>query len=412
MEYVVGMIVGIVGYIDYGKISLVCVLIGIEIDCLQEECMCGIFIELGYVYVQVENIGGGNVELMLGFVDVLGYECFVYMMVVGVIGIDVVLLVIVVDDGVMLQIFEYLVILQLLGVDRGVVVLIKIDCVEVVCIVWVEIEIVVLLVGMLLQDFFVFVCNSMVFDDVGINVLCIQLYVWVLDDVSMCQVELCSELFCMLVDCVFLLVGYGMLVIGVVYGGIVVVGEYLQLMLIVMDVCVCSIYVQNQFSEFVMVGQCCVLNLVVIVCDDIYRGDWIVDLCVLWVICCVDVCLWFFLLVVLLCDWVLLYIYWGMMYWQVYVVLLEDDDYGDGQLVQLVFDVLVCVMCGDCFIVCDLVVICMLGGGIVFDLDLLQWCWCSLVWFVWLGVLEQLVVGVGIGLLLQQVFFGIVMVVL
>lgn len=99
------MIVGIVGYIDYGKIMFVCVLMGVDIDWLKEEKVCGILIELGYVYMLFDN---GDV---FGLIDVLGYEKLIYMMVVGVCGIDFVLFVIVVDDGVMLQMCEYFVIL-------------------------------------------------------------------------------------------------------------------------------------------------------------------------------------------------------------------------------------------------------------------------------------------------------------
>ena len=89
---------------------------------------------------------------MLGFVDVPGHERFVHTMVAGATGIDVALLVVAADDGVMPQTREHLAILQLLGVDRGAVALTKIDRVDAARIARVEIEIAALLAGTPLQD--------------------------------------------------------------------------------------------------------------------------------------------------------------------------------------------------------------------------------------------------------------------
>lgn len=146
------MIVGTAGHIDHGKTSLVRALTGIETDRLQEERTRGISIELGYAYVPVESTGGGSAEATLGFVDVPGHERFVHTMVAGATGIDVALLVIAADDGVMPQTREHLAILQLLGVDRGAVALTKIDRVDAARLARLEIEIAALLAGTPLQD--------------------------------------------------------------------------------------------------------------------------------------------------------------------------------------------------------------------------------------------------------------------
>lgn len=89
------MIIVIVGYVDYGKMMLFQVIIGVNVDCLLEEKKCGMIIDLGYVYwLQLDGC-------VLGFIDVSGYEKFFFNMLVGVGGIDYVLLVVVCDDGVM-----------------------------------------------------------------------------------------------------------------------------------------------------------------------------------------------------------------------------------------------------------------------------------------------------------------------
>jgi len=117
------MIVGTAGHIDHGKTSLVRRLTGRNTDRLPAEIKRGISIELGYAYVPLES---GEV---LGFVDVPGHEKFVHTMVSGATGIDLGLLVVAADDGVMPQTEEHFDILQLLGVSRGVVALTKIDAV-------------------------------------------------------------------------------------------------------------------------------------------------------------------------------------------------------------------------------------------------------------------------------------------
>ena len=143
------MIVGTAGHIDHGKTSLVRALTGIETDRLQEERARGISIELGYAYVPVEAARGEGPPAMLGFVDVPGHERFVHTMVAGATGIDVALLVIAADDGVMPQTREHLSILQLLGVDRAAVALTKIDRVDAARIAEAEAEIVALLLSLI-----------------------------------------------------------------------------------------------------------------------------------------------------------------------------------------------------------------------------------------------------------------------
>src|SRR5690349_18211030 len=117
-------VVGTAGHIDHGKTALVWRLTGVDTDRLPEEKRRGISIDLGFAPL-VTPAG-----VRVGLVDVPGHERFVKNMLAGVGGIDLVLLVIAADEGVMPQTREHLAIVRLLGVKRGVVVLSKRDLVE------------------------------------------------------------------------------------------------------------------------------------------------------------------------------------------------------------------------------------------------------------------------------------------
>jgi selenocysteine-specific elongation factor len=118
------IVVGTAGHIDHGKSTLVKTLTGIDPDRLKEEIERGMTIDLGFARFQLPD--GRTV----GIVDVPGHERFVKNMVAGASGIDLVILVVAADDGVMPQTREHLAIMTLLGIQRGLVALTKIDMVE------------------------------------------------------------------------------------------------------------------------------------------------------------------------------------------------------------------------------------------------------------------------------------------
>jgi selenocysteine-specific elongation factor len=115
------VVVGTAGHIDHGKTSLVRALTGIDTDRLREEKRRGITIELGFAHLALP---GGTVA---GVVDVPGHERFVRAMAAGAGGIDIVVLVVAADEGVMPQTREHLDICRLLGVPRGLVAVTKSD---------------------------------------------------------------------------------------------------------------------------------------------------------------------------------------------------------------------------------------------------------------------------------------------
>jgi len=117
-------IIGTAGHVDHGKTVLINKLTGINTDRLKEEQERGISIELGFAPFKLDD---GS---MVGVVDVPGHEKFIHNMLAGIGGIDLVLLVVDVNEGVMPQTREHLQILQLLQIPKGILVLTKCDLAE------------------------------------------------------------------------------------------------------------------------------------------------------------------------------------------------------------------------------------------------------------------------------------------
>jgi selenocysteine-specific elongation factor len=123
-EQSVGLVLGTAGHIDHGKSALVLALTGVDPDRLPEEKARGITIDLGFAKL---DLGDGH---SLSVVDVPGHERLVRTMVAGATGIDLLMLVVAADEGVMPQTREHVAICSLLGIDRAVVALTKTDLVD------------------------------------------------------------------------------------------------------------------------------------------------------------------------------------------------------------------------------------------------------------------------------------------
>ncbi|MDD7770757.1 selenocysteine-specific translation elongation factor, partial [Suipraeoptans intestinalis] len=118
------IIIGTAGHIDHGKTTLIRALTGRNTDRWEEERRRGITIDLGFTYFDLPN---GD---RAGIIDVPGHEKFINNMVAGVVGMDLVLLVISADEGMMPQTREHVDILGLLGIQKSIIVLNKCDLVE------------------------------------------------------------------------------------------------------------------------------------------------------------------------------------------------------------------------------------------------------------------------------------------
>lgn len=118
------VIIGTAGHIDHGKTTLIKALTGRNTDRWEEEQRRGITIDLGFTYF---DLPGGD---RAGIIDVPGHEKFINNMVAGVVGMDLVLLVVAADEGIMPQTREHVDILNLLGIEKSIIVLNKCDLVD------------------------------------------------------------------------------------------------------------------------------------------------------------------------------------------------------------------------------------------------------------------------------------------
>jgi len=123
-QTIFNVVIGTAGHIDHGKSTLVERLTGVHPDRLPEEKARGLTIDLGFAPLVLDS------GQRIGVIDVPGHERLVKNMVAGATGIDLVLLVVAADDGVMPQTREHVSIMQLLGIEVGIVVLTKIDVVD------------------------------------------------------------------------------------------------------------------------------------------------------------------------------------------------------------------------------------------------------------------------------------------
>lgn len=114
-------IVGTAGHVDHGKTCLIKALTGVDTDRLQEEKKRGITIELGFAHMEAPD------KTVIGFVDVPGHEKFIKNMLAGVGGMDMILLTVAADEGVMPQTVEHFEILNKIGIKRGIIVITKCD---------------------------------------------------------------------------------------------------------------------------------------------------------------------------------------------------------------------------------------------------------------------------------------------
>jgi len=138
-------VIGTSGHIDHGKSALVRALTGIDPDRLREEKERGMTIDLGFAWLKLP--GGTEV----GIVDVPGHERFIKNMLAGVGGIDLALLIVAANEGIMPQTREHLAILDLIGVRRGIAVITKKDLVDADILALVKMEVTELLAGTVLK---------------------------------------------------------------------------------------------------------------------------------------------------------------------------------------------------------------------------------------------------------------------
>ena len=258
------LILGTAGHIDHGKTSLVRALTGIDTDRLPEEKKRGITIELGFAHLELP---GG---IQFGIVDVPGHERFVRTMVAGVGGMDLVMLVIAADEGVMPQTREHLEICQLLGVRRGLVALTKSDMVDPEWLGLVAEEVRDYLVGSFLEGAPVVPVSSRT----GAG----------LDELRGELARLGGEAeekkgegpFRLPIDRVFTVAGFGTVVTGTLLAGEVRVGDEVELLPSGCPARVRGVQTHGRKGESAAAGQRVAVNLQGVEHTEVARGDIVV----------------------------------------------------------------------------------------------------------------------------------------
>ncbi len=147
------VVIGTAGHIDHGKTALVKALTGIDADRLPEEKKRGITIDIGFAELELG-------EVHVSFVDVPGHERFVKNMLAGASGIDIVMLIVAADEGVMPQTREHFNICRLLGIRHGIVVITKSDLADEETLDLVRLDIAELVEASFLQDAMVVTTSS------------------------------------------------------------------------------------------------------------------------------------------------------------------------------------------------------------------------------------------------------------
>jgi selenocysteine-specific elongation factor len=276
------VVIGTAGHIDHGKTTLVKALTGIDTDRLPEEKARGITIDLGfaYMYLSSAEFGMQNSEFKsalrtphsesggwrVGIVDVPGHERFVKNMLAGATGIDVALLVVAADDGIMPQTIEHLEILELLGLRHGVVVITKKDLVERDWLELVKEEVKDLTKGSFLEGSPIIEVAAPKGE--GIPELKGALR-GLLEDMEEKTVK---GLFRLPIDRAFTLQGFGCVVTGTVLSGQVEVGEEAELLPVKEVVRVKGIEVHGEKAGRAVRGQRAALNLGGIKTSEVRRG--------------------------------------------------------------------------------------------------------------------------------------------
>ncbi len=256
-------IVGTAGHIDHGKTALVRRLTGVDTDRLPEEKKRGISIDLGFAPL----VTPGGVHL--GIVDVPGHERFVKNMLAGVGGVDLVLLVIAADEGVMPQTREHLAIVRLLGVTRGVVVLTKRDLVDAEWVAEIRRDVAALLAGT------PFAASPVVEFSAVTGAGTPELFAAVDAQLAGLPLRPATEPARLPVDRVFTVEGFGTVVTGTLWRGHVRTGDTLELQPRGLPVRVRRVQVHGRTVDEARAGQRTAVALHGVEREQVERGDWL-----------------------------------------------------------------------------------------------------------------------------------------
>jgi selenocysteine-specific elongation factor len=350
------LILGTAGHIDHGKTALIKALTGIDCDTHPEEKQRGITINLGFSHLDLPD---GN---SLGIVDVPGHHDFVNTMVAGAHGIDLFMLVIAADSGIMPQTIEHLQIAQTLGIKKGFVALTKIDLVDEESILLLENEI-----KEFLKEYFLEGCKIIRVSSVdGIGLDAIKNHL--VELVSIVEEKPISKIFRMYIDRIFTVSGFGTVVTGSVLGGMVKKSDEIYLLPTNKKLRVRRIERHGKEVMQISAGNRVSLNLMGLNKDEFKKGmllsDKIIESTTL-----LDVKIKLFQNVKAVGTWSDAIFLSGTFKNQAKMHLIDKDkiDEGESGIIQLHLSEPCFILKGDKFIIRDTSGLKTLGGGEVID---------------------------------------------
>ncbi|MFR2661481.1 MAG: selenocysteine-specific translation elongation factor [[Clostridium] scindens] len=255
------IIIGTAGHIDHGKTTLIKALTGRNTDRWEEEQRRGITIDLGFTYFDLPS---GD---RAGIIDVPGHERFINNMVAGVVGMDMVLLVIAADEGIMPQTREHMDILNLLGIEKSIIVLNKCDLVDEEWMELVEEEVKEELEGTFLEHAPVVKVSAATGE--GLEVLIDTISQMTSDEMMTKDISTIPRL---PIDRAFTLSGFGTIITGTLVSGTITKDDLLEMYPIGKECKIRSIQVHGQDRKECYAGQRVAINLSNVKKREIKRG--------------------------------------------------------------------------------------------------------------------------------------------
>ena len=255
------IIIGTAGHIDHGKTTLIKALTGRNTDRWEEEQRRGITIDLGFTWF---DLPGGD---RAGIIDVPGHEKFINNMVAGVVGMDLVLLVIAADEGIMPQTREHVDILHLLGIEKSIIVLNKCDIVDEEWLELVEEEVREELAGTFLEQAPVLKVSAATGQ--GLDELIGVIEHMTRDEVMSKDTQTIPRL---PIDRAFSLSGFGTIITGTLVSGTITKEDTLEMYPIGKECKIRSIQVHGEDKKACYAGQRVAINLSNVKKREIQRG--------------------------------------------------------------------------------------------------------------------------------------------
>ena len=255
------IIIGTAGHIDHGKTALIRALTGKETDRWEEEKRRGITIDLGFTYFDLPS---GD---RAGIIDVPGHEKFVNNMLAGVIGMDIVMLVVAADEGMMPQTREHVDIMTQLGVEKSIVVLNKCDLVDDEWKELVKEEIKEELIGSVFEKANMIEVSAFTGD--GIDNLIKEIVHMTKDEITPKDINTIPRL---PIDRSFSISGFGTIVTGTLISGSIKKDDELEIYPIGKKAKIRSIQVHGKDVKECFAGQRSAINISNLKKDEIKRG--------------------------------------------------------------------------------------------------------------------------------------------